>query len=160
MRYFWNSFEDEQIIESFKCFIRLIDESVFEVRRVLLYGFCQLLEEFKSHSYFKNPFLITKLKNTFNDENEKVRRAFIHFLLKIKKVDSQSDTSEKINFTKIVDLRNIASALAVSINILCYYKPKSLKNFKCFVLYFHFLIYYNFDLFSVKINKMDFYLLI
>uniref|UniRef100_A0A2H8TZZ4 Condensin-2 complex subunit G2 n=1 Tax=Melanaphis sacchari TaxID=742174 RepID=A0A2H8TZZ4_9HEMI len=112
MRYFWNSFEDDQIIECFKIFIRLIDESIFEVRRVLFYGFCQLLEEFKSHSYFRNPFLITKMKNTFHDENEKVRRAFIHLLLKIKKIDSQSDTKDKINFTKIVDLRDIASALA------------------------------------------------
>lgn len=112
MRYFWNSFEDDQIIECFKLFIRLIDESVFEVRRVLLYGFCQLLDEVKSHSYFKNPFLIAKMKHTLNDENEKVRRAFIHFLLKIKKIDSQYDADDKINFTKIVDLRDIAFALA------------------------------------------------
>jgi len=118
MRYFWNSFEDDQIIECFKLFIRLIDESVFEVRRVLFYGFCQLLDEIKSHSYFKNPFLITKMKNTFSDENEKVRRSFIHFLLKIKKIDTQSDTKDKINFTKIVDLRDIAFALAVSKNII------------------------------------------
>ncbi|KAL4131307.1 hypothetical protein QTP88_008640 [Uroleucon formosanum] len=112
MRYFWNSFEDDQIIECFKLFIRLIDESVFEVRRVLLYGFCQLLDESKSHSYFKNPFLIAKMKNTLIDENEKVRRSFIHFLLKIKKIDSHTDTKDKINFTKIVDLRDIAFSLA------------------------------------------------
>lgn len=118
MRYFWNSFEDDQIIECFKIFIRLIDESVFEVRRVLLYGFCQLLEEVKSHSYFKNPFLITKMKHTLNDENEKVRRSFIHFLLKIKKIDTHADVMDKINFTKIVDLRDIAFALAVSKNII------------------------------------------
>lgn len=118
MRYCWNSFEDDQIIECFKIFIRLIDESVFEVRRVLIYGFCQLLEESKSYSYFKNPFLIAKMKKTLNDENEKVRRAFIHFLLKIKKIDTNLDTNDHINFSSIVNLNDIAYALAVSRNII------------------------------------------
>jgi len=156
MRYFWNSFEDDQLIEIFKLFIRLIDESVFEVRRVLFYGFCQLLDENKSHSYFKNPFLITKMKKTFDDENEKLRRAFIHFLLKIKKIDTQSDTKDKINFTKIVDLRDIAFALSVSKNIILIL---NLSLSKMFQITFS-TQFFVFCLFSVKISKMDYYLLI
>jgi len=113
MRYFWDSFEVDQIIKYFSLFIPLISESVIEVRRVIYYGFCQLLDEKKSHCYFQNPFLITTMKNSLNDENERVRRAFIHFLLKIKKVDSQEENNP-INFAKIVNLQDIASALAVS----------------------------------------------
>lgn len=92
----------------------LIDESVVEVRRVIYHGFCQLLDEHKSHCYFKNPYMIAAMKPSLNDENERVRRAFIHFLSKIKKVDSQIENDDKINFAKIVNLEDIASALAVS----------------------------------------------
>lgn len=114
MRYFWNSFEDDQLNKFFSLFTRLISERVFEVRRVVYYGFCQLLEERKSHDYFCTPLLRAKLKNALNDDNEKVRRAFIHLLLKIKKIDSQALTVTKINYAKIVNLHDIAHALAVS----------------------------------------------
>lgn len=118
LRYFWDSFEEDQIIKCFNVFSRLINESVFEVRRVIFYGFCQLLDESKSHTYFKVPFFMTKMKNTLNDDNEKVRRAFIHFLLKVKKIDSQLENTDKISFAKIVNLRDTASALAVSYDII------------------------------------------
>lgn len=114
MRYFWNSFEEDRLNKCFFLFGNLIDESVFEVRRVIFYGLCQILDEIKSHSYFKNPLIRDKLKNTLNDENEKVRRAFIHFLLKVKKVDSETQSENKINFATIVNLKSIAAALAVS----------------------------------------------
>lgn len=114
MRYFWNSFEDDRINKCFSLFTRLISESVFEVRRAVYYGFCQLLEESKSHDYFRTTILMSKMKNTLNDDNEKVRRAFIHFLLKIKKNDSLVSTVTKINFAKIVNLQDIAHTLAVS----------------------------------------------
>lgn len=114
MRYFWGSFEEDRISKCFILFRHLIDESVFEVRRVVFYGFCQILDEIKSHGYFKNPLIRDKMKNTLNDENEKVRRAFIHFLLKVKKVDSQTQSEDKINFATIVNLSNTAAALAVS----------------------------------------------
>lgn len=114
MRYFWGSFEEECIAKFFTVFVRLIDESVFEVRQVMFYGFCQLLEEKNSHDFFRSPSFRVKLKKTLYDENEKVRRAFINFLLKIKKIDNKSETTDKINFAQIVNLRDTASALAVS----------------------------------------------
>jgi len=114
MRYFWNSFEDDQINKYFYLCKRLISDSVFEVRRVVYFGFCQLLDETRSHVYFKNPSLLAKMKNTLNDDNEKVRRAFIHFLLKIKKLDNQNTTTDKINFAEIVNLNDTAKALSVS----------------------------------------------
>lgn len=114
MRYFWDSFEDDRLKKCFNLFTRLISETVYEVRKVIYYGFCQLLDENKSHAYFKNPFLLNKMKTTLNDDNEKVRRAFIHFLLKIKKLDSQNTTNDTINFAKIVNLENIAMILSVS----------------------------------------------
>lgn len=114
MRYCWDTFEDERIHKCFNLFSILIDESVYEVRRALYYGFCQLIDEFKSHNYFKNPLFMVKMKSSMNDDNEKVRRAFIHFLLKIKKIDNQLDNENKINFAKITNLQDTASALAVS----------------------------------------------
>lgn len=118
MRYFWDSFEDDRLKKCFNLFMRLISESVYEVRKVMYYGFCQLLDENKSHEYFKNPILLGKMKTTLNDDNEKVRRAFIHFLLKIKKLDSQNTTNDTINFAKIVNLQDIAMILAVSHHII------------------------------------------
>lgn len=93
---------------------KLINESVVEVRKAVLCGLSQILEESKSHNYFMAPFFMTLLKNALHDENQIVRQAFILFLLKVKKVDSQSENRIKINYTKIVDLNDIASALAVS----------------------------------------------
>lgn len=92
---------------------KLINESVVEVRRVVLCGLSQILEESKSHDYFVAPFFMT-LKNALHDENQKVRHAFILFLLQVKKVDSQSENRNKINYAKIVHLSDIACALAVS----------------------------------------------
>ncbi|XP_050543998.1 condensin-2 complex subunit G2-like [Daktulosphaira vitifoliae] len=112
LRYFWNTFENDCLNKIFSLFARLIEESVFEVRKVMFYGFCQLLDENKSYNYFKTPAFIVKLKKTLYDENEKVRRAFIYFLLKIKKVDSIPENTNKINFAQIVNLNDIASALA------------------------------------------------
>lgn len=93
---------------------KLINESIVEVRRVVLCGLSQILEESKSHVYFMTPFIMTLLKNALHDENQTVRHAFILFLLKVKKVDSQSEHRNKINYAKIVDLSDIACALAVS----------------------------------------------
>lgn len=84
------------------------------MRRVVLCGLIQILEESKSHSYFMIPLFMNSLKHLLNDENQKVRHAFILFLLKIKKIDSQNENANKINYTKIVDMSNIASALIVS----------------------------------------------
>lgn len=114
MRYFWDSFEDDKISKCFSLFARLIDESVFEVRQALLYSFCQLLDENRSLVYFNTPSFVAKMKKILNDENEKVRRAFLHFLLKVKKVDSKPENINKINFTHIVNLNDVANALAVS----------------------------------------------
>lgn len=137
MRYFWDTFEDEWIHKYFKLFAILIDENVYEVRRNLYYGFCQLLDECKSHNYFKNPLFISIMKNSINDDNEKVRRAFIHFLLKIKKIDNQLEHVNKINFAKIVNLQDTASALAVSYNIFnfkfIYFNSNYLKHCFTFV---------------------------
>jgi len=95
-------------------FIPLLNESVVEIRRTIYYGFCQLLDESKSHCYFENPSIIATMKQSLNDENERVRRAFIHFLFKIKKVSSQLDDDDKITYVQIVNLQDIANALAVS----------------------------------------------
>lgn len=91
-----------------------MEESVFEVRRSVFYGLCQILDEFKSHVYFLNTSLRASMKNALFDENEKVRRAFIHVLLKIKKIDVELEQINKINFASIVNLHDAANALAVS----------------------------------------------
>lgn len=113
MRYFWESFEDDTIRQSFRLFTHLIQEIITEVRLAVIYGFTQLVEEKKSHSYLKKPVLANKINSTLRDENEKVRRALIQFLLKVKKVDSQPGANP-INYVKIVSLKDIAKALAVS----------------------------------------------
>lgn len=98
-----------------------MNDSVFEVRRALFYYYCQVLNEPKSHIYFKYPKFIAKVKNALYDDNEKVRRAFIHFLLKIKNIDAVSkntNITNKINFAEIVELKDIAGALAVSKTII------------------------------------------
>lgn len=133
MRYFWNSFEDDHINKYFNMFVRLINESVYEVRRVVYFGFCQLLDERRSHIYFKNNALIAEMKKTLNDENERVRRAFIHFLLKIKNIDSEI-TGDKINFAKIVNLSDTAKALAVSQYMYFNFKSKFTKYYYTYKL--------------------------
>ncbi|XP_050529448.1 uncharacterized protein LOC126899015 isoform X2 [Daktulosphaira vitifoliae] len=119
LTYFWNTFEEECLNQCFTLFARLLEDSVFEVRQVIFYGFCQLLEESKCFNYFKTPVFKTKLKKVLNDENEKVRRAFIHFLLKVKKVDSIPENENKINFASIVNLSDIARALESEIKPNC-----------------------------------------
>lgn len=113
MRYFWESFEDDTIRESFRLFTLLLQDNITEVRLVVIYGFTQLIEEYKSHKYFKKTILANKIKITLRDENEKVRRAIIQFLLKVKKVDTEPK-SKPINYVTIISLSEIASALAVS----------------------------------------------
>ncbi|VVC32382.1 Hypothetical protein CINCED_3A006773 [Cinara cedri] len=113
MRYFWESFEDNQIKHCFRLFAYLIEDSICEVRLVVIHGFRQLLEENKSHNYFKKPLLVSKIKTALTDENEKVRRAVILFLLKVKKVDcSPNGNTNTINFATIVNLTDVANALA------------------------------------------------
>ncbi|XP_050420549.1 condensin-2 complex subunit G2-like [Adelges cooleyi] len=112
LRYFWDTFEDDRLNKCFSLFARLIEESVYEVRQVMFYGFCQILEESKCYDYFKTPTFMAKLKKVLYDINEKVRRAFIYFLLKIKKIDSIPENKNKINFAHIVNLNDIAKALA------------------------------------------------
>ncbi|XP_025409710.1 condensin-2 complex subunit G2-like isoform X2 [Sipha flava] len=116
LQYFWDSFNDDEIRKIFNTFVILMNDSVFEVRRSLFYYYCQLIEEEKSHVYFRNPMFMAKLKNGLNDENEKVRRAFINLLIKIKITDAKAENTEKenkINYAKIVNLKDIADAIAV-----------------------------------------------
>lgn len=84
------------------------------------------------------PFFVTSVKNTLYAENEIVRRVFIQFLLKIKKVDSQSENTKRIRFAQILDLNDSACALAVSYNFILFnymYIKKKIYIYKVWLEY-------------------------
>lgn len=107
MTKFWDTFEEDQLNECFSLFSDLIDNSVIEVKKFIFHGFCQIFHDFRLHSYFIESALKHKIKNTFNDESEKVRHAFIQFLLKVKKCG-------KVSKTDYYNFEDMANALAVS----------------------------------------------
>lgn len=125
MKKFSNTFKKNKIIEFFKVFLSLIDDSLAGIRKALLRGFSLLLDERRYHIYFKDAELITKIKTMLlTDEEYTVRRTLLHFLLKVKDIYDKSNNTfrvinffeetVKINYLEIVSLQDIATALSVS----------------------------------------------